>query len=573
MLQAPTNPQIVHAMRVWAMVLVVLLTFAEDASAQSQESWLVLPVAADDSAAWMEPTAAEIRRELRERGLEVWSLEAATREFEARESAPAAQVSSSEIQEWIQRSRDALTYLAGGDYGKARRELTELQKLSKRVAEELNRERERAQEVLDSCLDMVRLMLETRTRGEAKEQARACRQLVPRVEPGGSRHPPAVIEVLSEVDSETSERGALTIESEPAGCAFRINGLSFGTTPDSMRLFFGDYRVQAECNGDGRGRVHPVKIDSSEARVFIDARFDSVVQTQPFLQLRYPDTKAKSKWMASDANKVRTTVRATHVLVATSPQAGMLRLERLSTSPDDPRGVALLNTTAAGPSREDVDLAVKTILKNECKDFTGARPTDLSGCGGAKTWPTDRTPKAHFWAGVAVASLGSVSLIAGYGLHGGRKKVGDSWSSDVANTELQAKWLNLGNGVIITGAVGGAGLVAAMPLVLPYRSKTPWWAWLSGGLGVVALAGSIASAVSIPSTVPDCTRAMDAMAPTAAQCVDHGQKRDRAILLGITAAPLLTMPLVYLFRPKEAKVTPNIEIGARGGRVLFSGEF
>ncbi|MEM7135326.1 MAG: hypothetical protein AAF500_02045 [Myxococcota bacterium] len=561
-------------MRAMVAAVVFIAALAANASAVGQDAWVVLPATVGTDQAWIAPTTAEVRKELRERRVEVWSGEAQSREFEARESAPAARVSNQDVQAWVDRSSKALTYLAGGDYAKARREFDQLQKLSKQVAEELNRQRERAQEVLDSCLDMVRLMLETRTRGEAKAQALACRQLVPRVEPGENRHPPAVMDVLRSVDRDTDQMGTLTIESEPSGCAFRINGLSFGTTPDSMSLFFGEYRVQAECSQNGRGRVHPVRVDSSNAKVEIDARFDSVIRTRPFLELRYPDKKAMDKWLKADAGKVASVLRTEpgNVLLITAPQPGMLRFERVRAGSSSSQGVAVINTTPSGPTREDVDLAVKAVLKGECQDFSGARATTLAGCGKPSA-RSGRTPKPLFWSGVALASLGSASLLAGWALHAVRGQKGDSWQNDTSNVTLQTEWLNLGSATMAMGIAGGAITTAAMPLVLPYRDKTPWWAWLSGGLGVASLVGMTVSWISIPATRPPCKVALSDGSADAERCVNHGQKRDRTVLFAATAAPLLTMPLVYLFRRKDSRVTANVEIRSNGGRLMVSGRF
>lgn len=567
-------------MRALALVVVALSWVVPLASAQSQGDWLIVPAAFDDDAAWMEPTASSIRSELGERGAEAWSLDGAAKRFEANGSAPAVAISRSSVQQWLERAHRALEHLAGRDYARAERELEAAQAFAKQAAEELNRERDRAQEVLDSCLDIVRLRIEMGSRARAREDARECRQLVPRVEPTTNRHPPSVMEVLREVDEESNGTGVIEVASVPAGCSFRINGLSFGKTPDSLSLFYGEYGVQVECEGMGRGRVHAVNLAGEKTAVFVDSRFDQAVRTRPFLHLRYSDAQAQSKWAVRDAKEILEVVPARAVLLVTSPQAGMMRVERVQKT-GEPGGkgrtYALINTGASGPSREDVDLAVKAVLNDECMDFTGARPTELPGCnGGRKSWPEHRTPKAHFWSGIALASLGTLSLATGYGLLVRRGTVGDDFVSDVANSPMnmqpvdnQLKWLNLQPALIATGATGAAALVAAMPLALPYRSKTPWWAWVSGGLGVVALAGSIASGATADSKPDSCVNS----AAETQQCVDHGKGVDRAVLLGLTAAPLLTMPLVYLFRPKEAKVTPNIEIGQNGGRVVFTGQF
>jgi hypothetical protein len=65
------------------------------------------------------------------------------------------------------------------------------------------------------------------------------------------------------------------------------------------------------------------------------------------------------------------------------------------------------------------------------------------------------------------------------------------------------------------------------------------------------------------------------MASDARDCVRRAERTALAILTGVTAAPLLTVPLVYLIRPKEAKVSvsPNVQVLRAGGFVSFGGRF
>ena len=142
-------------------------------------------------------TAAEaLRQELAVRGQSVWRADRASERFEVVGSAPAPQISQSDIDLWVERSRAAVRYLARADYKAARRELKAAQRLADRAAAELNREAARAQQVLDTCLFMVRAYVETKNPAEARRQARECRRLVPRVEPSAFRHTPEVRDLL-----------------------------------------------------------------------------------------------------------------------------------------------------------------------------------------------------------------------------------------------------------------------------------------------------------------------------------------------------------------------------------------
>ena len=117
-----------------------------------------------------------------------------------------------------------------------------------------------------------------------------------------------------------------------------------------------------------------------------------------------------------------------------------------------------------------------------------------------------------------------------------------------------------------------------MPLFLPYRSKTPWWAWLSGGSWLGAAIGSIVSGVtagSAPASNSTCEKQF-LSAAEAQTCAHRGRSVDRAIVLGATAAPLLTIPLVYLFRTDKRKprasVIPSLGFGPTGGSLAFRGD-
>ncbi|MBT8467908.1 MAG: hypothetical protein KJN97_04070, partial [Deltaproteobacteria bacterium] len=169
--------------------------------------WLVVPAVVrggsdGDESVGVERlhTAAEaLRQELVMRGRPVWRADRVSERFEVQGSAPAPTISQSDIDLWVERSRAAVRYLARADYKAARRELKAAQRLADRAAAELNREAARAQQVLDTCLFMVRAYVETKNDVEARKQARECRRLVPRVEPSAFRHTPEVRELLAEV--------------------------------------------------------------------------------------------------------------------------------------------------------------------------------------------------------------------------------------------------------------------------------------------------------------------------------------------------------------------------------------
>ena len=241
-----------------------------DEASPSSESlrWLVVPArggaseTADEgvSVEGLHTSAEALRQELVVRGHSVWRADRASERFEVVGSAPAPQISQSDIDLWVERSRAAVRYLARADYKAARRELKAAQRLADRAAAELNREAARAQQVLDTCLFMVRAYVETKNGAEARRQARECQAVG--AEGRAQR-------VSSHARGSRSSRqrwtrrwrrrrpGTLEVQSTPSDCLVRINGVEFGRTPLSgIELPVGAYRTSGRMPG-GASRAHP----------------------------------------------------------------------------------------------------------------------------------------------------------------------------------------------------------------------------------------------------------------------------------------------------------------------------
>jgi len=591
-LQVAGKTQIVRAMRCVVAAIVCVVLYAPTVAAQAAE-WVIVPASTNNDLSWMLPTASTVGAAFSQERVPVMPTDRAVMRFEQRGSAPSTEVTDTDIEEWVKRSREAIRHLARGDYSSALKELKEAQALSRKAADELNREKARAQNVLDTCLYMVRALLETGNRSRAKAQVQECVRLVPRGEPSPYMHPPSVVSLYKSATEPGPERsGSLVVHSEPSGCAVRLNGVGFGETPFEMGdLYPGDYQVQVECDPGRRGRVHPVTLQSGQNKVFVDLEFDRAVQTEPLLRLQY-DGQSKTARRVGDAQEIAKVLRAGAVVLASSPSIDMLELQVVSGT-ERHKGFARIPTTANGPTAKVAAEAAASLARGECKDFTGPKPVTIA-CKGARIgtaapsdrdsagWPGNRPPRGQWIAGLALGSAGGATLFVSYGLLIARRGSGDDFKNqdpfNPNDTTLQLKWTNLGNAVGIMALAGGALSVTAMPLVLPYKSKTPWWAWLSGGLGVGAAVVSIVSGVTAkkaPAGTSDCQLILDAA--QASDCVDRDRSIDRAIVLAATAAPLLTIPLVYLFRKDEKKrdatIVPNIMVARSGATFRVGGEF
>ena len=574
------------------------LSLAPSAGAQDSEAvsradesrWLVIPVRFDGpdavSVESLHTTTEALRQELSVRGKEVWRADRASERFEVVGSAPAPKVTQSDIDRWVERSRAAVRYLARADYKAARRELKAAQRLADRAAEELNREAARAQQVLDTCLFMVRAYVETKNNAAARRQARECRQLVPRVEPSAFRHTPEVRALLAEVDAEMAAEapGTLAVTSTPADCLVRINGVEFGRTPLSgIELPVGTYRLQVECEEDQRGRIHRVAVVSGENVFSFDGGLERAVRTRPVLHLRYESTDAWAQRM-SHAGRVATTLGGGHALAVSSPSNNRVRID-LRAAGYEPAS-AWITVRDGAPESEDVRRAFDALFEGRSVDFTGAHPMARTswqaelvaatsvGAATAGVVEADKErkggvprPRNQRIAGWSLFGAGVASIGVSVGLHVWRGELGDQFATMPANIRNAQEWNDIRIGVWTTAAFGGAATSAAMPLLLPDYERTPWWGWTAGAVGL----GLTGYAIYEGVTMTSCPEPYIANEAAARACVSRGQEAGRISLALAGAAPLLTIPLVYLIRPLRAE--PSVSVTRNAAMVQIRKAF
>jgi hypothetical protein len=565
----------------------------------AEPRWLVVPVLVPESdtpqndAARIEglhAIAEALRQELTVRSQQVWRADRASERFEVVGSAPAPKVSQSDIDLWVERSRAAVRYLARADYKAARRELKAAQRLADRAAAELNREAARAQQVLDTCLFMVRAYVETKNGAEARRQARECRRLVPRVEPSAFRHTPEVRELLAEVDAEMAaeEPGTLSVQSTAPGCLVRINGVEFGRAPLSgIELPVGTYRLQVECEEEQRGRIHRVGIESGANTFAFDAALDRAVRTRPVLHLADVSRESAEERMAQ-ARQVAGILGGASVLVVSALGANTVRID-LSAEGHEAASAWMAMRDGALES-EDVRRAIDALLEGRSVDFVGphpiARPSwraepAASVTVGALTAsaaeaPSDVEPEGRRAtprprnqriAGWSLLGLGAASVGASVGLHVWRSNLGDRFIGMPANLNAAQRWNDTRIGVWTMAAFGGASASAAMPLLLPNDERTPWWGWALGAAGL----GLTGYALYEAFTLSGCPEPYIAEEAAVRSCVARGQEAGRLSLALAGAAPLLTVPLVYLFRPLRAQ--PSVSVTGEGAVVQIRKAF
>jgi len=567
----------------WVVTVAALWLCALPSALAQTEDWLVLPTTTEQAEApWMAPTVRAANRALRRQGIGVWFPDSARSVFRERGSFEPPAPLDDEISAWAERAQAAVRTIVLGDRSAALPELEAVQAFAEENLVALNRDPQTAGLVLDACLYLTRAYLDSGDPEAAERQAQDCVRLAPPASPDPRVHPPSVIDLYVAIQKPSAARGGtLIVESEPAACDLRINGTLVGKTPmASDGLYPGIYQVQVECRPDEPGRVHRVEVPLGSRSLFVIARFERVVRSSTLLYLQFDETPDPQE-LARFAREVGRSLPASAVIVASlmSPEVMQLEVE-LATQTEST--IVRLPSSSTGPDQELMNQSVEALLAGRCVDFTQDAPREIDCRTGevivaAPVEPiyTKRVgPRSLFVTGVSLASVGAASLAAGWSLAIVRRSAGDDWIADPNNLSLQAKWLDLQTGVIVGGSVGGGLLVAAMPMVLPIHAKTPWWAWVNGGLGVAAAVGSIVSAATAsPKPAESCE--LNGQDPSA--CVNWKRDTDRAILLGATAAPLLTMPLVYLLRRGDRKpnveVQPRVVVGRRGGSVGVTGSF
>ncbi len=342
------------------------------ASAVDNE-WAVIPATMGETTPVVARAVSAVRRELEHQGRRVWPSEAAGARFEHRGSSESAELPEEEIRRWSRHSLSGIRALAKGEHRAALRHLAQAEQMSRQATAELNRDSSRAQQMLDTCLYMVRALLETNDTAGAELHSTECALLVPYAEPAPLMHPPHVLAVYQAARSRGPDAGGnLLVESTPSGCNTRINGVLTGRTPlEATGLVAGDYGVQVECEGEQRGRVHPVIVGSATTKIRIDTQFDRSVRTKPILRLEYSKPPRHS-WRAIDARAIAEMLPAQMVVVLSAPTPDSIAVG-LVTRTGSRHGCGHITATADGLNSEELARAIHRLVDGQCGDLSASR--------------------------------------------------------------------------------------------------------------------------------------------------------------------------------------------------------
>ncbi len=547
---------------------------ARPAAAQAR-SVLILPWSVDEAdPATLAARAETVAGALSSGELTALALEDARTRFEEHGSAEPPSVTDSEVDQWLALSRLAVRHLAHADYAAARQTLLEAQALSERAAAELNREEARARQVLDTCLYEVRAYVET-SDPRAASRAMECRRLVPRIAPSTYQHTPEVVELLTRVDRELAAAapGSLRLGSEPAGCSVRLNGIELGTTPFvSADLATGEYRVQVECGGTARGRVHRIRLGEGESAVSIDTRFDAVVRTDTVLRLAYANVEEAEERRLGDAVGAASVVGAGEVWLLSLEAGDVVRIDRVLVGTETPLASTRANALTG------LGAAVASLARGQSEDRTGERVVPLARWRGGATEadaPETAAPSASGWGradweiglGAAAGAVAIAGLAAGFALADDGYRLGLASSayplSDPMYLRSRDTWQAQRSTSWALSMSGGALGVLAVVLAMEREASVPWWSWAVGGVGL----GAAVTGAVLTATATECGTAQPAQ-----PCIAGAQQRDFGVSALGLSLPLLAVPLTFLLRDATGSaVTPSVEVTREQAMVHVGG--
>lgn len=521
-------------------------------------------------------------------------------------SRPALTASDSDLDVLARAAREAIEHVAFGRTAAAQKSVREVIVRAERTLESLNRETATARHILDACLSLVRTTLQTGRRDLAIEQATRCRRLVPDLVPSETNHPANVVGVLAEADNMLRRMhiGHLAVRSAPeSDCSVYLNGRHLGTTPFQLeRAAAGDYRVQVEC-GRSVGRVHVVQLGDQAVSLLVDTEFDRAVTSDPRLGLSYPNRDRLRELAVPHAIELGRAVQADDVVLVGvhNDRAELLRVQvaqrklvARASVPWTPRHgfarplleaaiVALAEGRFEGepsvdrteratpPPAEQPVAQVSPPLPQVSLPQPVAAPPAAAAPPEAEPTPPAISPAERQRlrerrvrrAGLGLLGISGGLLVAGIAYEWRAQRLLDRLarfgvSNDVAlldpsadpalgaatsrqleqvqpkyDTASHLRWLGVAGGALATGAT-------AM-LVRPH-SKVPRWSYAFFPVGLaVAAFGAYEIATS-----DDCQLASDR-----GPCRRPRDSAARGALLLSAAAPLLSVPLIHLLKPRH----------------------
>ncbi len=247
------------------------------------QSSLVLPISDATMAQSAQVFAEGLHGALKGHGYPTLPQEAYVSAFRQRHSREPATLTE-EHKTYLKRcNARALGHVA---YGRTRQGIQLAQACLSEVdhlVEAINQDLSAEQDLLDTCMHIVRGHRQPGRVRQAIEQAIECRRLAPRARPNPKVHyPPAMACYRQAAHPEQYVNTAtLTIHGARNDCVAYVDGHRQGNTPFALHNApSGTYRVQVRCGYFfPPGRVHNVVLGAQDTSVYIDPYYDQAIRT------------------------------------------------------------------------------------------------------------------------------------------------------------------------------------------------------------------------------------------------------------------------------------------------------
>jgi len=341
-----------------------------------------------------------------------------------------------------------------------------------------------------------------------------------------------------------------------------------------------------------------IRIGPEETVVRVDGRFETAFETRPIPYLHYPNAAQSREHRVLDALRLAHDGGASQVLLFVPTDRGV-RIDRLDIAtqtivasvrlpvrheamPPIPHALIVPAVRALVDGRS-LDLSVSPPAEMQAWNGPHGRPAvaiqseevalaavsageteaNSSAAPAARARPSLARP--HSTLGWALAGAGVAALGLGYALKARSRGLGDRYAraepADLDFTSRQGAWQSSRYPVYGLAALGGVAASVGLGYALPARRGVPWPAWLSGVAGLGLVAGGVVVGLGAHS----CGN----IASDRVGCVARGKNVDLAVLLSMTGAPLLSVPLSYLLMPAGFGVSARLDLSrTRAGLVL-----
>lgn len=528
-------------------------------------------------------------------------LSHAQERLESHHSKPAQHLPKDVMQK-LRESIDGVTRdLAMGDLPSAVTGMQAIDELHHSALVRLNRESKQARRLFTACVAMGVMLDDTGKSEEGVKRLHHCAVTFPGFRLSRDAFSPDAIalyqEVLQSIDPVVLRVDNLSPE---MACTVRYNGLNVGAAPAQLRVHRGEATVQLECD-DTPGRVHTVELANERQRLAINPKLEQAISATPqALRLRYDSPETLHTAAAAHTLALASTLNAAHaVLVHGLPTGGrrILLLQASQKENTERKGASndpVLASVAWDGRLPSLPETVRRLVERNNRRQRNASPgnahalrldganREAPGVNGDVSTTLSGMPSAAQWAWPVVGLAYGTSI--GITLHNLHKRAQareyivavQSLSSRNALADAfrttEPGYVKRRNVSLAAASVSNALFVASSTLILPDSASTPWWAYASGGVGLV-LAGTGAVMLGINSGCE-----------LGEQCTYSGSwDRDGSLpaLLLIHAAGPLSVPLTYLInqalpgsvRRNQAPIQARIEADLNSAALHLQGTF